>query len=325
MAIISDTPRLSDLPPPPTGKRRWPWTDEMSTSSDAMEHGKPWPRITVVTPSYNQGEFIEETIRSVLLQGYPNLEYIVMDGGSTDESIAIVRKYEPWLAHWESVRDRGQSHAINKGLALATGPIFNWINSDDLLTPNALLQVALAFEQDGDSVAGNIIYFGLGEDREYPNANLTPLGLMQNSISLQQPSLWLKTDYVVACGGINERFQYAFDWDLTIRYLNLFPKVTYISSVLSKFRLHEDSKTVSHQDKFSEEMILALEDMISRDDFAHLNQDCKRVLRSRQMYRVITSLRHQERGVLLRLLRLAIRNPDVLRLRFFWGAILQSL
>jgi len=88
----------------------------------SMPDGSPWPRITLVTPSFNQGQFIEKkTIRSVLLQGYPNLEYIVMDGGSTDASAAIIRKYEKWITHWESQKDRGQSDAINRGLARATG------------------------------------------------------------------------------------------------------------------------------------------------------------------------------------------------------------
>lgn len=122
-----------------------------------MPDGRAWPRISLVTPSFNQAPYLEETIRSVLLQGYPNLEYHIIDGGSTDDSVAIIRKYEPWLSGWVSERDRGQSDAINKGFARTTGEIFNWICSDDLLEPDALRRVALAFAESPsvDAVAGD--------------------------------------------------------------------------------------------------------------------------------------------------------------------------
>ena len=100
-----------------------------------MPNGEAWPRISIVTPSFNQGQFIEETIRSILLQGYPNLEYIIIDGGSTDESVEIIKKYEPWLTYWVSEKDRGQAHAINKGLERCTGEILAYINSDDYYYP----------------------------------------------------------------------------------------------------------------------------------------------------------------------------------------------
>src|SRR5262245_50300660 len=108
-------PAVAELPPPPSGKTGWPWTDETPPLPSTQPDGSPWPRISIVTPSYNQSEFIEETIRSVLLQGYPDLEYIIIDGGSTDQSLDIIRKYARWLAYWISEKDRGQSHAINKG------------------------------------------------------------------------------------------------------------------------------------------------------------------------------------------------------------------
>src|SRR5688572_32698700 len=109
---------------PAAWREGWPWTGQPSR---APASAGDWPRISIVTPSYNQGQFIEATIRSVLLQGYPNLEYLIMDGGSTDDSVSIVRKYEPWLSYWVSERDKGQSDAINKGLDRSTGAMLNWL------------------------------------------------------------------------------------------------------------------------------------------------------------------------------------------------------
>lgn len=139
-------PSLNELPLPVADKRGWPWTEESLPLPETMADGKPWPRISIVTPSYNQGRFLEETLRSVLLQGYPDLEYIVIDGGSTDESGEIIRKYEAWLTYWVSERDQGQSDAINKGWRRCTGDIIVWLNSDDGYAPNALCEVARAFQ-----------------------------------------------------------------------------------------------------------------------------------------------------------------------------------
>jgi glycosyltransferase involved in cell wall biosynthesis len=138
-------PALAALPPPPPGKTGWPWTVETPRLPATRPDGRPWPRISIVTPSYNQGQFIEETIRSVLLQGYPDLEYMVLDGGSTDGSVDTIRKYERWLALWRSEPDGGQVTAINRGLNESTGEIMNWLNSDDYLLPNALNIVARVF------------------------------------------------------------------------------------------------------------------------------------------------------------------------------------
>ena len=138
-------PRLDDLPPAPAGCKGWPWTEGPELVPDTGPDGRSWPVISIVTPSFNQGRFLEETIRSVLLQGYPSLEYIVMDGGSTDDSVDIIRKYEPWLMFWASGPDQGQSDAINKGFERATGAIWGYINSDDLYEPDALRTAAEIF------------------------------------------------------------------------------------------------------------------------------------------------------------------------------------
>lgn len=138
-------PTLASLPPPPSSKTGWPWTIQTPPLPGKRSDGSAWPRISIVTPSYNQGEYIEETIRSVLLQGYPNLEYIVMDGASTDGSIRIIEKYASWIASWESTKDCGQAHAINKGFHRATGSIYGWLNSDDFYFLGGLAAIAKAW------------------------------------------------------------------------------------------------------------------------------------------------------------------------------------
>src|SRR5262249_15652432 len=151
---------LGGLPPPPAGKSGWPWTEESASSlPTAMANGAPWPRITVVTPSFNQAAFVEATLRSVLLQGYPDLEYFVLDGGSTDGSVEIIKKYEPWLTYWFSGPDGGQSAAIDRGLRLGSGMLATWINSDDMLCRDALTTHATRIGFEPDVIyAGDCLY-----------------------------------------------------------------------------------------------------------------------------------------------------------------------
>lgn len=113
--MIRLMPTITDLPPPPPGRHGWPWTVATPPAAPVMANNRPWPRITIVTPSYQQAQYLEEAIRSVLLQGYPNLEYIVMDGGSRDGSVEIIQRYAPWLSYWQSQPDGGQSAALADG------------------------------------------------------------------------------------------------------------------------------------------------------------------------------------------------------------------
>ncbi len=242
-------PALAELPPPPEGKTGWPWTEEIPQLPDRMPDGRPWPRISIVTPSYNQGQFIEETIRSVLLQGYPDLEYIIIDGGSTDGTLDIIKKYSPWLEYWVSEPDRGQAHAINKGLKHTTGHVFQFINSDDILEVSCLSAIATEF-RGGDTLAGGVIHFGRGDETLFQNDGLTPKALVAQRCVFRQPGVWHLRDRVVDMGGFDESYQYVFDKEFVIRFLYRFPKVIYTTHPLVRFRLHEKSKTVSQDKQF---------------------------------------------------------------------------
>ena len=226
----------------------------------AMDGGKPrrfaatrpdgssWPRVSIVTPSYNQGQYLEETIRSILLQGYPDLEYIVIDGGSTDESIEIIRKYEPWLAYWVSEKDRGQADAINKGSdAMRAGEIFQFINSDDFLDQEAL-QIVAGLMVDHDCVSGPVVEFGHGPgSNSYASTALTAINFITRppEFFYHQPGVWVRTKQAAGIGGFDAELHYKFDWEFMLRYLDRYPKVAYTNRNLGFSRLHPASKTMT--------------------------------------------------------------------------------
>jgi glycosyltransferase involved in cell wall biosynthesis/Flp pilus assembly protein TadD/ubiquinone/menaquinone biosynthesis C-methylase UbiE len=192
----------------------------------AFPHRKsPAPRITIVTPSYNQGKFLKKCITSVINQGYPNLEYIVIDGGSTDNSVETIREYEDRLDYWVSEKDEGQAHAINKGLARASGRIFNWLNADDYLEPDALFKVAEAYslKPDGAGWVGAcciVDQAGSEEGIVFPNGvERDHLGENWNGRVFYQPACFLSTAKVREAGGINANLHYCMDYELYLRLL----------------------------------------------------------------------------------------------------------
>ena len=214
-----------------------------------------WPRITIVTPSYNQGQYIEETLRSVLLQAYPNLEYLVIDGGSRDDTVEVLRRYSDQLHFWVSEPDRGQSHALNKGFSQGTGDIFAWVNSDDMLAPGALVAVAEAWRRHpGTLIAGRVSWFehtGLAE-REHAQRNLAfepMVAYWRGASEFHQPGIFFPAELFRRVGGIDESFRYAMDYDLFCRLLQ-HTGVIYLEQVLARFRYHVASKTGADGDLF---------------------------------------------------------------------------
>lgn len=241
-------PPLSKLPPPLPEKTGWPWTEESSQLPKAMPDRSPWPMVSIVTPSYNQGQFLEETIRSVLLQGYPNLEYIIMDGGSTDGSVEIIRKYEPWLSYLHIGPDGGQAAAIAEGFRHATGEILAWLNSDDRYRPGALARAALFFTAHSKIAFGNgDVNFIDGDGRWMkrmfairPNRFLTAnLGVHGWP---QQGCFWRRWAYE-RVGGVDPAFRFCMDLDLFIRLIGSGPSKRIPGPPLGDFRIHDQAKS----------------------------------------------------------------------------------
>lgn len=216
------------------------------------------PKISIVTPSFNQGIYLEQTILSILEQNYPNLEYIVIDGGSSDNSIDIIKKYEKYLSYWVSEPDKGQSDAINKGLLKASGQIFNWINSDDILEKGALFKIAEAFvESNFMAYCGSTVTFGT-KAIVLPPAYRKGESLLQAArrYNYNQPGTFFNMNTIRRLGGkVDSKLHFVMDHDLWFRFLALYG-VTHIVSttdVLAKFRIHDSSKTYTSRQRFMDE------------------------------------------------------------------------
>jgi glycosyltransferase involved in cell wall biosynthesis len=217
-----------------------------------------WPRITIITPSFNQGEFLEDTILSILNQNYPNLEYFIVDGGSTDNTLEIIKKYQHRMDWWVSEPDRGQSHAINKGLARATGEIINWINSDDLLFPGALKRVAECFQRHRGAV-----HLMVGE-----NARISATGeilkissppspwafsLRNLIIPIGQQSSFFTRRALDLAGFLNEDLHAIMDMDFYSRILGQGGNLVRIRGLVGAIRNHAKAKGFARTDLWDKE------------------------------------------------------------------------
>ena len=243
--------------PAASGSGAWPYVAPESAGLPlTLPSGKPWPKVSIVTPTRNQGKYIEETILSVLHQGYPNVEHIIVDGASTDETPSILERYRDKLALVISEPDNGQSQAINKGMSKATGDILTWLNSDDMLAPGALASVALALDlnradmisgvcrlyQDGRLIAQHV---SAANDGPLPLEDLLDLdhGWTAGQFFQQPEVMFTREIWLRAGGHLDEQLFYSMDYELWLRFARAGARLHVIGRPLAWFRVHPEQKT----------------------------------------------------------------------------------
>lgn len=265
--MTSKKSMISDLPTSPPTAEGWPWTERGSSLADTTEDGQPWPKISVITPSYNQAAFLEATIRSVLLQEYPNLEYIVIDGGSTDGSVDIIEKYDPWIDRWVSESDRGQSHALNKGFEHASGDVLAWLNSDDMYLPGALAHVARYFAEQTEADVlvgeaqkvredGTVVYTASAPELSFDSFLRWREG-EAGTYNFLQPACFFSRRSWEACGPLREDLHYCMDVDLWLKMVQQFQFAS-TERRLAIAKAHNQAKTTGETERTTVEVSLLM-------------------------------------------------------------------
>lgn len=227
--------------------------------------------ISVVTPSYNQGHFIKQTLDSVLCQDYRNVEHIIMDGGSTDDTLAVLQAYGDPRLTWKSERDNGQSDAINKGLRQAKGDILAYLNSDDVYLPGTLDHVAAYFEAhpDIDVLYGSCYTIDAAGQRIEPAYHAKPINVRQfltKRFKLPQQAAFWRRHVTEQIGFFDESLHYRMDFDYWLRMLIAGLKFAPCAEFLAEFRVHDSSKTVSQADRFWQDWAQIINKVYGRSD-----------------------------------------------------------
>ena len=236
-----------------SSKKGWPWTEQTPLKPDPT---KTYPKISIVTPSYNQGDYLEKTLRSVLLQNYPNLEFFVFDGNSQDQSADILKKYSPWLTYWESKPDKGQTEAINKGMKRVSGDIIAYINSDDYYNPGTFFRVAEEFQKGHEWIVGAAEFHYVKDNKSViwmPDKTTAPhnyLAWLARVGGLAQPSVFWSKAIMERNGLFHEYMHYCFDTEYWIRLLHKGEKIHFVEETFSNMLYHEEAKSVADIDKF---------------------------------------------------------------------------
>jgi glycosyltransferase involved in cell wall biosynthesis len=245
MSVTCTSSISAAFPAPSSSKSGWPWTVETKPLADVSTDGERWPKISIVTPSYNQGQFLEETIRSVLLQNYPNLEYIILDGGSTDNSAEIIKKYENYLFYWASEKDKGQADAIYRGFEMATGEILAYINSDDYYLPGTFQKVAEIFvkREDNHLLIGSCYYADIAGRyvRKHYGFPQNFASILHIGMRFGQPACFWRRDTFFSLGGFDRDMRFCFDADLFLKIMKKYAP-TYTFRSLSVYRSHPTTK-----------------------------------------------------------------------------------
>jgi hypothetical protein len=309
-----------------------PKTEPRPSFAATMPDGRPWPRISIVTPNFNYADHLETTLCSVIDQGYPNLEYIVIDDGSTDSSVEIIRRYAADLSYWETGPNRGHGYAVARGLERCSGDIFNWICSDDHLAPDSLRRIAMLWSRDQPAVIS-----GSGEQRQLETGvserhdPVRPESLRaffrSRGVVAIQPSTFLGLEAVRQAGGIRPHFRYLVDWDLYARLVaasgaHLRWAVT--SDVLAVALSHGRSQTATLGSRIGQEYLESMEMLIPLAPEADRRFLERQIERARAQ-QAVAALLADGTASAIDLVRAGLQHPRFMMTRFYAGALRRKL